>query len=207
LPSIFFLLPFTPKRIVSGFLTGVLTIVCGFSRGRFLLFVSLFTSEQDEDTERKDSLLTSSFSGDFVIIFVFFGSDKIFLAICDDVLFVGDFCWELNVFLVVADCSVVFCNNSCPLGDTATTILRDLSTERFCLLEEPYGIVELFITVPDESTLVCTPLASFSFCFCKAFLISTDEEISAGDLLSLLHDCSCSFFVKRSFSLFALDKG
>lgn len=141
------------------------------------------------------------------MIFVFFGSDRIFLAICDDVLLVGDFSWELDVFLVVADCSDVFCNNSCPLGETAAMILRDLSTERFCLLDEPYGIVELFTTVPDESTLVCASLASFSFCFCKAFLTSTGEEISAGDLLSLLHDCSCSFFVKRSFPLFALDKG
>ncbi|KYQ51052.1 hypothetical protein ALC60_09849 [Trachymyrmex zeteki] len=190
--------PFIVMRIVSGFLVGVLTIVCGFSRGRFLLF----TSEQDEDIERKDSLLTTSFSGGFATIFVFFGS---VLVICDDALFAGDFSWALDVFFVTVSCSGrcsdVFRNTSCPLSETT---LRDLSTGRFCLLVDE--IAELFTTVPDESILVCTSLVSFSLCFCKAFLTSTGEESSC-DLLSLLQDCSCSFFVKRSFSLFAVERG
>ncbi|KYN27716.1 hypothetical protein ALC57_02780 [Trachymyrmex cornetzi] len=198
--------PFTVMRIVSGFLVGVLTIVCGFSRGRFLLFTSLIASEQDEDIERKDSLLTTSFSGGFETVFVFFGSS---LVICDDVLFAGDFSWALDALFVAVSCSErcsgrcsdVFRNISCPLSETA---LRDLSTGRFCLLVDE--IVELFTTVPDESILVCTSLVSFSLCFCKAFLTSTGEESSC-DLLSLLQDCSCSFFVKRSFSLFAVERG
>jgi len=202
LASIFFQSPFTVIRIVSGFLVGVLTIVCGFSRGRFLLFTSLIASEQDEDIERKDSLLTTSFSGGFATIFVFFGS---VLVICDDALFAGDFSWALDLLFIAVSCSGrcsdVFRNTSCSLSETA---LRDLSTGRFCLLVDE--IVELFTTVPNESILVCTPLVSFSLCFCKTFLTSTGEESSC-DLLSLLQDCSCSFFVKRSFSLFAVERG
>ncbi|KYN37735.1 hypothetical protein ALC56_07934 [Trachymyrmex septentrionalis] len=189
--------PFTITRIVSGFLVGVLTIVCGFSRGRFLLFISPIASEQDEDIERKDSLLTTSFSRGFATIFVFFDS---VLVICDDALFAGDFSWALDLFVAVS-CSDVFRNTSCPLSETA---LRDLSTGRFCLLIDE--TVELFTTVPDESILVCTSFVSFSLCFCKAFLTSTGEESSC-DLLSLLQDRSCSFFVKRSFSLFAVERG
>ncbi|KYN03933.1 hypothetical protein ALC62_05234 [Cyphomyrmex costatus] len=190
--------PFTVTRIVSGFFVGVLTIVCGFSRGRFLLFTSLVTSEQDEDTERKDSLLTTNFSGGFATIFVFFDS---VLVICDSALFAGDFNGTLDVLFVAVSCSGVFRNTSCPLSETA--VLRDLSTGRFCLFADE--IVELFTTVPDESILFCTSLVSFSLFFCKAFLTSTGEESSC-DLLSLLQDCSCSFFVKRSFSLFAVER-
>ncbi|KYM77818.1 hypothetical protein ALC53_11829 [Atta colombica] len=191
--------PFTVIRIISGFLVGVLTIVCGFSRGRFLLFTSLIASEQDEDIERKDSLLTTSFSGGFATIFVFFGS---VLVICDDALFAGDFSCALDLLFVAVSCSGrcsdVFRNTSCSLSETA---LRDLSTGRFCLFVD-----ELFTTVPNESILVCTSLVSFSLCFCKTFLTSTGEESSC-DLLSLLQDCSCSFFVKRSFSLFGVERG
>jgi len=148
-----------------------LTITCGFSRGRFLLYASPFASEQDEDIERRDSLLTINFSSGFAAILV--------LAVTS-ALFVDSFGWL--VFLLGVDRSAILRDDSCSLAETVTTIF---DVGRFCLpAEGSCRVVEFF---PDESTLI---RASPRFC-----------EDSAGDPLSLLHDCSCSLLVKRGLSL------
>jgi len=182
-----FSLPFAATRTVSGFFVEVLTITCGFSRGRFLLCASPFASKQDEDIERRDSLLMINFSG-FVAILVLRAS-VVLPVICAP--FVDSFDWL--VFLVGVDCSGVLRDDSCSLAEIATTIFRDLSARRFRLPAE--GLCRVVEFFPDESTLVCA-----SPRFCGSFLASTGED-SAGDLLNLLHDCSCSLLVKRGLSL------
>lgn len=178
----------TTRCIVSGLLVGiVLTIVRGLSRdARFRLLASPFTSEQDEDTERKDSSLMTNFAGGLAMILAL-------PAICALAPVEDGFDW-LDVLLVAAPrCSAVPRNGWwCP----AATIREDLSVGRFDLPVEEQTLLAI---VADEGTLA---LARASPRFCGAFLAtSTGEDNSAGDLLSLLHDCSCSRFVRRGLSL------